>query len=231
MRQATPYQFEQGEVLLIDKPLRWTSFDVVKKIRNLVYKYTQKKIKIGHAGTLDPLATGLLIVCTGKMTKQIDSFQAQDKIYIGELCLGKTTPSYDAETEPNASFDIAHITETKIYETTKLFLGEIWQYPPIFSAIKQTGEPLYKLARKGKDIVTKARPVRIDNFEITQIALPYVRFKVKCSKGTYIRSLAHDFGRALNAGAYLTALRRTHIGNFSVENALTIEQLTQKLNT
>lgn len=221
----TGEDFKDGQVLLIDKPLHWTSFQVVNKIRwHIRQKYHIKKIKVGHAGTLDPLATGLLILCTGKFTKQIETYQAQTKEYTGEITLGATTPSYDLETEINQKFPIEHITENLIYKTAKQFEGEINQKPPIFSAIKKDGKKLYELAREGKTTEIKFRKITIEAFEITKIDLPKVEFRVVCSKGTYIRSLAFDFGKALNSGAYLSKLRRTKIGDFNVENA--IEPLT-----
>jgi tRNA pseudouridine55 synthase len=222
-------QFLEGEVLLIDKPLHWTSFDVVNKLRYTLTKKIGQRLKVGHAGTLDPLATGLLIVCTGKHTKQIDTYQAQEKTYIGEFYLGKTTPSYDAETEPEGDFLISHITEELLLQTTQQFTGVIQQFPPMFSAIKVGGKKLYELARKGREIEVQAREVTIQSFEITKIELPRIGFKVVCSKGTYIRSLAHDFGKALQSGAYLSALRRTQIGNFTIENAHTLEDLLDKI--
>ena len=212
--------YQEGQVLLIDKPLKWTSFQIVNKIRwHIRQKYGIKKIKVGHAGTLDPLATGLLILCTGKFTKKIDEYQGQIKEYTGEITLGATTPSYDLETEVNETFSTEHITEELIYETTKQFVGEIDQKPPIFSAIKKDGKRLYELARAGETTEIKSRRINIETFEITNINLPKVEFRVVCSKGTYIRSLAYDFGNALNSGGHLSKLRRTKIGNFSVDNA------------
>lgn len=205
---------------MIDKPLDWTSFDAVNKIRwNIRKAYNLKKIKVGHAGTLDPKATGLLLICTGKWTKKIDEFQAQEKTYTGTIKLGVTTPTYDLESEEDQTFPTEHITEELIYETTKQFVGEIEQFPPMHSAIKVDGKRLYELAREGQEIERKARKVTIEEFKITKIDLPFVDFEVKCSKGTYIRSLAFDFGKALNSGGYLTALRRTKIGKFDVINA------------
>lgn len=222
--------FEKGEVLLIDKPLNWTSFDVVNKLRYKISKKVGvKRIKIGHAGTLDPLATGLLIICTGKMTKQIDTFQAQEKEYTGSLMLGSTTPSYDLETEVQFFADYQHLTKEEIIEKTKLFIGTINQKPPIFSAIKVNGKPLYQSARKGQDVEIPTKQVRIDDFDITNIDLPKIDFRVKCSKGTYIRSLANDFGQVLNVGAYLSSLQRTKIGDYSLENAYQLEDFLQKL--
>lgn len=212
--------YKEGQVLLIDKPLKWTSFQVVNKIRwHIRQKYGIKKIKVGHAGTLDPLASGLLILCTGKFTKKIDEYQGQIKEYTGEITLGATTPSYDLETEVNETFSIEHISEELIYETTKQFVGEINQKPPIFSAIKKDGKRLYELARAGETTEIKSRRINIETFEITNINLPKVEFRVVCSKGTYIRSLAYDFGNALNSGGHLSKLRRTKIGNFSVDKA------------
>ena len=224
--------FKNGQVILIDKPLEWTSFQVVNKLRwHIRKKFNIKKIKVGHAGTLDPLATGLLIICTGKFTKKIDEYQGQIKEYTGEITLGATTPSYDLETEINAKFPTAHISEEKIYEATKQFVGEIEQKPPLFSAIKKEGKRLYELAREGKTTEIKSRKITIYSFEITKIDLPKVNFRVVCSKGTYIRSLAYDFGVALNSGAHLSALRRTKIGEFNVNKALEpLEFIDKKLN-
>ena len=213
-----------GEVLLIDKPLHWTSFQVVNKLRwEIKRAYNIKKIKVGHAGTLDPLATGLLVICTGKMTKQIDSFQAQVKEYTGTLVLGSTTPSFDLETEIDKEFPTSHITEQSIRETAKDFTGDIEQAPPVYSAIKKDGKRLYEFARAGEEVTIKTRTVTISEFEITAIKDLTVQFRVVCSKGTYIRSLAHDFGQALNSGAHLAQLRRTKIGNFKVEDSQSIE--------
>lgn len=217
----TSQEFLEGQVLLIDKPLRWSSFDVVNKLRYTIKKRFQiKKIKVGHAGTLDPLATGLLIICTGKFTKKINEFQGLPKEYTGTITLGGTTPSFDLETEVNENFPTQHITEELIKETTQQFIGEILQKPPIFSAIKKDGKKLYEIARKGKTVEIPRRLVHIYEFEITQIQLPKVNFRVVCSKGTYIRSLANDFGKALDSGGHLSALRRTKIGEFSVEKAI-----------
>ena len=225
----TAEDFKNGQVLLIDKPLGWTSFQVVNKLRWQIRKtFDIKKIKVGHAGTLDPLATGLLIICTGKFTKRIESFQAQVKEYTGTFTIGATTPSYDLETEINKTYPTEHLTEQFIKDTTLQFNGEIEQKPPIFSAIKKDGKRLYELARAGETTEIKSRKVTIDTFEITNINLPKIEFRVICSKGTYIRSLAYDFGIALDSGAHLSNLRRTKIGDFSVENAYTIEDF---LNT
>jgi tRNA pseudouridine55 synthase len=221
----TAEQLVEGAVFLIDKPLNWTSFDVVNKLRYRVSKLCGKRAKVGHAGTLDPLATGLLILCVGKMTKQIQQFQDEDKEYAGTIKLGAATPSYDAETEEISSFPTAHLTPELLQETTAQFIGDIAQLPPMFSAIKVDGTPLYKLARKGEEIELKTRPVSIYSFDLTDIALPNVDFLVRCSKGTYIRSLAHDFGKALHNGGYLTGLRRTKSGGFSVDNAWQLDDL------
>jgi tRNA pseudouridine55 synthase len=227
----TEDDFKNGQVLLIDKPLNWTSFQVVNKLRwEIRQRFNIKKIKVGHAGTLDPLATGLLIICTGKKTKEIDVYQGQIKEYTGTFTLGATTPSYDLETEINKTFSIEHISEELLKEIAKQFIGDIQQKPPIFSAIKKEGKRLYELARKGETTEIKARTVSISAFEITNINLPKVDFKVICSKGTYIRSLAFDFGIALNSGAHLSALRRTKIGNFSVDKGLSIDEFIEKLN-
>ena len=210
----------EGFTLLVDKPFEWTSFDVVNKLRwNLRRVLKVKKIKVGHAGTLDPLASGLLIICLGQETKNIDSYQQQEKEYTGTVFIGATTPSYDLETEIDATFPTAHLTEKLILETAKKFIGEIDQKPPVFSAIKKDGKRLYEHARAGEDVEIKARKTTIYEFEITHIALPEVNFRVRCSKGTYIRSLAYDFGKALGSGGHLTALRRTKIGNYSVSEA------------
>jgi len=213
--------YKEGQVLLIDKPLGWTSFQVVNKLRWRIRKeFGIKKIKVGHAGTLDPLASGLLIICTGKFTKKIDTYQGQIKEYKGEITLGATTPSYDLETEVNETFSTAHITEDLVFESTKQFIGEINQKPPIFSAIRKEGKRLYELAREGKTTEIKTRKITISKFEITAINFPKVEFRVVCSKGTYIRSLAYDFGLALKSGAHLSALRRTKIGDFTVDDAM-----------
>jgi len=210
----------EGQLLLIDKPLGWTSFQAVNKLKWAIRKrFSLKKIKIGHAGTLDPLATGLLLVCVGKYTKRIHEFQGQYKEYTGTFTLGVTTPSYDLETEVDATFNIDHISNQMIYEATAQFIGEINQAPPIFSALKKDGKRLYQYAREGKEVVIETRPVTISKFEITAIALPQVSFRIVCGKGTYIRSIAHDFGKALGAGAHLSKLRRTKIGDYSVDTA------------
>lgn len=226
----TGEDYKEGQVLLIDKPLEWTSFQVVNKVRWLIrQQFDIKKIKVGHAGTLDPLATGLLILCTGKFTKKIETYQAQHKEYTGTITLGATTPSYDLETEFDQKFDYKHITPEQIHKTTQEFIGHIAQAPPVFSALKKEGKRLYEYARAGEKVEIPKRKVYISAFEITRIELPDVDFKVACSKGTYIRSLAHDFGKALNNGAHLSALRRTKIGDFNVVNAQDIESFKSKL--
>ncbi len=206
-----------GKVLLINKPLTWTSFDVVNKLR-----YKLKTKKIGHAGTLDPLATGLLIVCVGKMTKRIDEFMGQEKEYTGKFMLGKTTPSFDLETEVMQTWDITHITDEMIYDAVVPFIGKIRQLPPMHSAIKVGGKRAYQFARQGHEIALAPREVEVRKFEITSISLPEVSFRIVCSKGTYIRSLARDFGNALNVGAYLAALCRTRIGTFTLQQAMDV---------
>ena len=220
-----------GKVLLIDKPLTWSSFQAVNKLKYILKrKYDlPKKFKIGHAGTLDPLATGLLIICTGKFTKKITEIQAQIKEYTGTIVLGATTPSYDLETEVDATFPTAHITEAIILETINKFLGEIDQKPPVFSAIKKDGKRLYEHARAGEEVEIQSRKTTIYEFEITRIQLPEVDFRVQCSKGTYIRSLAYDFGLALQSGGHLSVLRRTKIGDYSVENAILPDDFEQTL--
>ena len=228
MKTAEDYQ--SGQVLLIDKPLNWTSFQVVNKLRWHIRKtFNIKKIKVGHAGTLDPLATGLLVICTGKMTKQINIFQAQEKEYIGVFTLGRTTPSYDLETETDNTFSVDHINNDLIHLTTKQFIGDIKQLPPVFSALKKDGKRLYEFARAGKEVDIKPRTINISEFEITNIDGLNIDFRVVCSKGTYIRSLAHDFGKALHSGAHLSALRRTKIGDFHVKNAITIDTFINNL--
>jgi len=216
------FNFAEGELLLIDKPYKWTSFDVVGKLRN---SFKPLKLKVGHAGTLDPLATGLLIICTGKMTKQIDTFQAEEKEYTGTMVLGATTPSYDLETEPDKQFDISALTDEQIKANCAPFIGNIQQYPPAHSAIKVDGERLYEKARRGEEVELKLRNITIIEFDITRIQLPEVDFRVVCGKGTYIRSLVHDFGKALNNGAYLSKLTRTRSGNFKLEDARQVMEM------
>jgi tRNA pseudouridine55 synthase len=231
MEKKNAQDYLDGQVLLIDKPLEWTSFQVVNKLRwQLRQTFNLKKIKVGHAGTLDPLATGLLIICTGKMTKQINTFQEQIKTYTGTLKLGSTTPSYDLETEIDQRFTTDHITNNVIHETINEFRGEIDQFPPVFSALKKEGKRFYEFARAGEKVEISSRKVTIHNFEILNIKNKTVNFSVTCSKGTYIRSLAHDFGKALKSGAHLTGLRRTKIGSFSVENATSIEDFISTLS-
>lgn len=228
----TAEYYLSGQVLLIDKPLNWTSFQVVNKLRwEIRQAFNIKKIKVGHAGTLDPLATGLLVICTGKMTKQIDTFQGQIKEYTGTIVLGSTTPSFDLETEIDKTFPTDHISEALIHQTTKQFIGEIQQFPPVFSALKKDGKRLYEFARAGQDVEIKSRSITISTFEITKIDGLNINFRVVCSKGTYIRSLANDFGKALNSGAHLSELRRTKIGNFNVENAVSIENFIKNLSS
>jgi tRNA pseudouridine55 synthase len=220
--------FVEGEVIFFDKPSGITSFDVIRKLKKIHYIK-----KIGHAGTLDPLATGLLILCTGKKTKAISGFQDSDKIYKGEMKLGGSTPSFDSETAVEESFDVSEITEKMLYETAKGFLGTIVQQAPIYSAIKMGGERLYKKAQRGEKPKAPLRVIEIHSFELTEIKLPFVKFEVKCSKGTYIRSLVHDFGKKLNNGAYMTALRRTQIGEHCVTNAVNFdefEEIIEKIN-
>jgi len=215
--------YQEGKVLLIDKPLNWTSFQVVNKIRWIIkQQFSIKKIKVGHAGTLDPLATGLLILCTGKFTKKIETYQAQVKEYTGTFTLGATTPSYDLESEIDQKFDISEISKADILKNTQQFHGKIQQQPPIFSALKKNGKRLYEYAREGSKIKIPSRSVTIKEFQITKIELPYIEFRIVCGKGTYIRSLADDFGRSLNNGAYLSSLRRTKIGEFRVEDAIDV---------
>lgn len=216
---------KKGLTLLVDKPLEWTSFDVVSKLRYaLCKKLKKKKIKVGHAGTLDPLATGLLIICAGKATKGIDLIQNQTKEYTGTITLGATTPSFDMETRPDAHFETEHITEEDCRRAAAELTGEYDQMPPDFSAKKIKGEKAYDLARKGEKPQLKTKRITVFEFELTAVELPVVNFRVKCSKGTYIRSLAYDFGKKLNSGAYLSSLRRTAIGDFSVNHAYTVEK-------
>jgi tRNA pseudouridine55 synthase len=224
--QERNFDFAEGELLLINKPYKWTSFDVVGKIRNSLKPL---KLKVGHAGTLDPLATGLLILCTGKMTKQIDTFQAEDKEYTGTMTLGATTPSFDMETEPDATFPFEHLTAAAIHAAVKPFTGDIEQYPPAHSAVKVNGERLYVKARRGEEQELRLRSVTVTAFEITRIALPEIDFRIVCSKGTYIRSLVSDFGKQLSNGAYLSKLTRTRSGGFLLENAIEVTDLVEYL--
>lgn len=220
--------FPEGEVILIDKPLDWTSFDVVNKIK-FALKKEFGKIKIGHAGTLDPKATGLLILCTGKKTKEIESIQNADKVYTGTFFLGGTTECFDTEKPVNQTFDISTITIDELQQCAASFIGEQEQFPPIHSAVKIDGKRAYDLARAGKEVAVKSKLITIKKFDLTKIELPLIDFHVECTKGTYIRSLANDFGKRLNNGAYLHALRRTKIGNYTIEDALTIEQFMEKI--
>ena len=223
VNQIKEDDIQDGKMLLVDKPLTWTSFDVVKYIRkSLVSKFKIKRIKVGHAGTLDPLATGLLIICIGKQTKQISIYQNLSKTYTGKFKLGETTPSYDAETEVNKSFNYDHIKEKDIINLSQKFTGKLMQKPPIFSALKKNGKRMYEYARENKKIEIQEREINIYEFEIIKFTDPYIEFKITCSKGTYIRSIANDFGKKLNSGSYLFELRRINIGEFSVLNALQI---------
>ena len=227
---SVSYTFLEGELLLIDKPLEWTSFQAVNHVKWSIRKHLGiKKIKVGHAGTLDPLASGLLLVCTGKATKKIEAYQQLEKEYEGVLVLGATRPSFDKETPIDREFPYDHITEEAIHSATAQFTGEIEQVPPVFSALKKGGKALYEYARKGESVEVPARKIQIHEFQITQIALPQVHFKVVCSKGTYIRSLANDFGAYLKSGAYLSDLRRTKIGPYNVNKGLTPIDFREKL--
>lgn len=220
------YNFIEGATLLVNKPLDWTSFDVVNKIRYALRKSLNiKKIKVGHAGTLDPKATGLLIICTGKFTKKLATFQGLGKVYTGTMKLGATTPSYDTETEEDETFPTSHLDDLLLDKTREEFIGDILQYPPMFSAIKMKGQPLYKLARDGKKVAVKPRPVSIYEFDFTRVTLPEIDFSVSCSKGTYIRSLAHDFGKLAGSGGYLTKLCRTQIGTYTLAEAWELSEL------
>lgn len=222
----------EGTCLLVDKPKDWTSFDVVNKIRSsLKYHLQLKNIKVGHAGTLDPMATGLLIICTGKSTKKLATYQGLPKEYTGTITLGATTPSYDAESEQDAFFPINHITSEMLEEARQSFIGDLEQLPPMFSAIKVDGQPLYKKARQGIMVEVTPRPVTIYEFDITRVALPEVDFRVKCSKGTYIRSLAYDFGKALNSGGYLSSLCRTKIGKYDLDKAWNLDALIEHITS
>ncbi|MEP0133635.1 MAG: tRNA pseudouridine(55) synthase TruB [Eudoraea sp.] len=218
----TKEDFLKGQLILIDKPLEWSSFQAVNAVKWAIRKrYELKKIKVGHAGTLDPLASGLLLICAGKFTKRIHEFQGMPKEYEGTITLGSSTPSYDLETEVDNVYPTDHITHELIHKTKALFLGQIAQKPPVFSALKKDGKRMYEYAREGKELEIKARIVEILEFEILDINLPELQFRIKCSKGTYIRSIAHDFGKALNSGGHLSSLRRTKIGGYNVNNAVT----------
>lgn len=232
MSENLPSPFHEGKVLLLDKPLGWTSFDLVNKVRNSIrrtYGLKGKGIKVGHAGTLDPLATGLMIICTGRMTKQIEQFAGLDKAYSGTIVLGASTPSFDLEKEIDARFATEHITKEAIYEIAKQFLGWQDQVPPLFSAKKIDGKRAYEYARKGEDVEIKTARIEIKTFEITRIEMPEVDFQIRCSKGTYIRSIARDFGLALDSGAYLTNLRRTSIGEMDIKDASDVQEFLRLL--
>ncbi len=225
-------KFLKGETLAFNKPVGWSSFNLVKKVKNIIKsKYNIKKIKVGHAGTLDPLASGLVVICTGKHTKKIGEIQAAEKVYVGEITLGKTTPSYDLETSFDRHYETSHINEKLILNSAKEFHGEIPQVPPLFSALKINGERLYKKARRGEKLKIPARKILIKSFEITDIKMPVINFKVTCGKGTYIRSLAHDFGKKLHSGAHLSKLCRERIGNYTLKNAYNIEDFQQELSS
>jgi tRNA pseudouridine55 synthase len=227
----TKEDFLEGQLILIDKPLNWSSFQAVNAVKWAIRKsYQLKKIKVGHAGTLDPLATGLLLICAGKFTKRIHEFQGMPKEYEGTITLGSSTPSYDLETEVDNVYPTDHITNELIHKTKALFLGQIAQKPPIFSALKKDGKRMYEYAREGKELEIKARFVEILEFEILDINLPELRFRIQCSKGTYIRSIAHDFGKALNSGGHLSSLRRTKIGDYNVNNAVTPASFKEMMN-
>ena len=227
----TSEDYLSGQMVLIDKPLGWSSFDVVKKIKHLISKkYNLKKLKVGHAGTLDPLATGLLIVCTGKFTKRISEIQGQEKTYTGTITLGGTTPSYDLETEVDNDYKTSHITKELIHQATQQFIGEIDQKPPIFSALKKGGERLYEKARRGEEIMIESRKIFVREFNIISIENLTIAFEIKCSKGTYIRSIANDFGAALNSGGYLSSLCRTAIGDYQLSKGIDIESFEKLLN-
>ena len=228
-KKYTALELIEGQVFLIDKPLGWTSFQVVNKIRwHLKNQTGLKNLKVGHAGTLDPLATGLLIICTGKKTKTISTLQDSEKEYTGSFHLGATTPSYDQETEVNARYSINHINDEIIERITKNFKGEILQFPPVFSALKKNGKRLYEYARRGETPKIQPRTIKISLFEITYVRLPVVNFIVRCSKGTYIRSLAFDFGKALNTGAYLIKLKRTKSGDYKIRDAFSMESVVNE---
>jgi tRNA pseudouridine55 synthase len=224
--QFPDFNFAEGEILLFDKPITWTSFDVVNKVRGTI-----RIKKVGHAGTLDPLATGLLVLCTGKMTKKIDTIQAAEKEYLTTICLGKTTPSFDLETKFDSETDYSNLTVEQVREAIMSFVGDLQQIPPMFSAVKVGGERLYKLARKGQEIELQPRAVSIYSIEIIKIELPNVEFLMRCSKGTYVRSLARDIGVKLGVGAHLSALRRTKIGDLSVENAYDVAAFVQHIKS
>lgn len=224
------FHFEEGEVFLVDKPLDWTSFDVVNLVRSVIKRFHGiRKLKVGHAGTLDPLATGLLIICTGRMTKQIDNFQAQEKVYTGTMLLGQTTPTFDMESEADAFYSTDNITIDMMEDARKSFIGDIMQRPPKFSAIKINGKRAFDYARSDEEVALKERLVHIDDFKLDYTNFPKIEFEVKCSKGTYIRSLVNDFGKKLGNGACLISLRRTKIGDFSVNDARKLEDLKKEI--
>ncbi|WP_299158444.1 tRNA pseudouridine(55) synthase TruB [uncultured Eudoraea sp.] len=227
----TKEDFLEGQLILIDKPLNWSSFQAVNAVKWAIRKRFQlKKIKVGHAGTLDPLASGLLLICAGKFTKRIHEFQGMPKEYEGTITLGSSTPSYDLETEVDNVYTTDHITHELIHKTKALFLGKIAQKPPVFSALKKDGKRMYEYAREGKELEIKARFVEVLEFEILEINLPVLRFRIRCSKGTYIRSIAHDFGKALNSGGHLSSLRRTKIGDYNVNNAVAPANFKEMMN-
>ena len=227
----TEKDYLEGQLILIDKPLKWSSFQAVNAIKWAIRKrYQLKKIKVGHAGTLDPLASGLLLICVGKFTKRIHEFQEMSKVYEGTITLGSSTPSYDLETEIDNIYPTDHITQELVYKTKASFIGKIAQKPPVFSALKKDGKRLYEYAREGKELELKARFVEILQFEILEINMPDIHFRIQCSKGTYIRSIAHDFGKALNSGGYLSSLRRTKIGEYNVDNAVTPANFKEMLD-
>ena len=227
----TKEDFLNGQLILIDKPLEWSSFQAVNAVKWAIRKrYQLKKIKVGHAGTLDPLASGLLLICAGKFTKRIHEFQGMLKEYEGTITFGSSTPSYDLETEVDNVYPINHITHELIHKTKALFLGKIAQKPPVFSALKKDGKRMYEYAREGKELEIKARFIEVLEFEILDINLPELRFRIKCSKGTYIRSIAHDFGKALNSGGHLSSLRRTKIGDYNVNKAVTPANFKEMMN-
>jgi len=230
IEKFTPEDFKTGQILVFDKPLEWTSFQLVNKVRWLIRKSCGiKKIKVGHAGTLDPLATGVLVICTGKFTKKIPELQGTEKEYTGTFTLGATTPSYDMETEINKTFETAHIAEEDLDGAALQLTGEIEQTPPVFSALKKDGKRLYEYARKGEDVKLESRPVTIHKFEVDARRFPEVDFRIVCSKGTYIRSMANDFGIALGSGAYLSSLKRTRVGEFTIEEALDLQSFEKLL--
>lgn len=225
------FNFTDGEVLLIDKPYKWTSFDVISKIRSHIRgRLGLRKLKVGHAGTLDPLATGLVVICTGRFTKRINEFQDEIKEYTGTICLGATTPSFDLEKEIDQTYDIAHLNEQMILDTAKQFIGDIDQMPPQFSAKKINGKRAYEFARQNQEVELQARKITISEFEITRTSIPEIDFRIVCTKGTYIRAIARDFGEALNCGGHLTVLRRTRNGQMKVEHAQTMDEVLNEIS-